>query len=251
MLIFVKTHTGKIISLDVEPSNTIDLVKRDIQDEEGIHPDQQRLLIAGKKIEAGLMLSEYSIQNYSTLHLVLRERMLIFVRTIMDKTITLVVEATDTIDLVKDKIQDKEGTPTDQQRLLVADQQLADDCMLMDYNIQTGSVLHLVLRLRKGMQIFVKQPITGETIAVDVEASDTTYTVKANIEKRTGISAQKQLLLYGDKRLEDGRTLSDYDIQKGSTLHIVKRPIPPKAAPAGMRKFLQDQAAADLSGQAA
>ena len=106
------------------------------------------MAFAGKHLEDKNTLLDYNIEKGYTLHLVSGfDIMWIFIRTRTGIIITLQVQPSDTIGNVKSKIEDKENIPSNHQQLTFAEEQLQDECTLSHYNIQKGSILHLVYSL--------------------------------------------------------------------------------------------------------
>ena len=219
--IFVRMLNGEVITLECEPSDTISNLKSKIQNQASIPPDQQGLIFAGKQLEDGRTISDYDIQNESTIHVSQHlHSYRIFVKTPTGQTITLEVEASDTVKKIKSKLKDKEGIPLWKQRLFFAEKQLEDDCLLSDHNIWNESTLHLIQQ--HVMQISVKT-LNCEIFNFDIQPHDTIDNLKSMIQEKVGIPPDQQRLLYSGKLLEDGHTLSDYNVQKESTIHVSQR----------------------------
>ena len=165
------------------------------------------------------VVSNSSLQNIMDIP---RGGMQLFVKTLTGKTVSIEVEEGESIEDVKAKISEKEGIPPEQQRLIFGGQQLQDAKTLDDYDVGDDATLHLVLRLRGGMQLFVKT-LTGKTVSIEVEEGESIEDVKAKISEKEGIPPEQQRLIFGGQQLQDAKTLDDYDVGDDATLHLVLR----------------------------
>ena len=173
MQIFVRNLLGKTTTLQVDPSDTIEVVKEMICQKEGVPQNEQRLIFSGRQLEDHKTVRDYNIQKDNTLHLVLRLRsktgraakiseteyeqttnstvgdnIEVFLKTLTGKTSEFHCQSSDTVESLKAKVKWKESIPVDQQRLIFNGQTLEDDSRLFEHSIRDGSTIHLVLRLR-------------------------------------------------------------------------------------------------------
>ena len=136
--------------------------------------------------------------------------------------ITLDVKASDTIDVLKSKIQDKIKIPADQQRLIFAAKYLENGHTLAEYAVQQRSKLHLTSALLGGMKISITLP-SGKDITTEVHDSETVADVKAKVEHQEEVTAHQLCLAYNGEELEDGRTLASYKLDTRTSLRLVPR----------------------------
>ena len=156
-------------------------------------------------------------------HLTAAATLHLCIENLAGKSITFEMVPAATIGDVKAELQDKEGVPPDQQRLMFLGRELEDSRTLSHYGIETGMIIHLIDRMGRSvpnMQIFVKNP-TGKTITLKTAPSDTINMVKAMIHYKWSRSHDQQQLSFAGKQLEGGRTLEYYGVQDQSVLLLM------------------------------
>jgi ubiquitin C len=230
MQLFIKTLIGPCFAIPCEETDTILELKQKMEKnyEEGMPPDQMRILWGGKQLEDERTIKDYGLMHNTTLHICLRLRggMQLFIKTLIGPCFAVPCEETDTILELKQKMEKnyEEGMPPDQMRILWGGKQLEDERTIKDYGLMHNTTLHICLRLRGGMQLFIKTLI-GPCFAVPCEETDTILELKQKMEKNyeEGMPPDQMRILWGGKQLEDERTIKDYGLMHNTTLHICLR----------------------------
>ena len=195
----------------------------------------------GKSLEDNHTLSHYNIHDESKVYLIPIFK--IFIKTQTENTVTLKVKASDTVGNVKRDIQNKIGIPSDRQTLMFTINELEDDNPLILYGIHNNSIVCLYLKIKlidgwilpyynilnqfysrkespQKIEVFI-DILTGKVITLLAEGSDTIQNIKTTIQDKESISVYQQKLMFAGELLEDGCTLSDYNIQNVCILQLL------------------------------
>ena len=293
MQIFIKTLSGKSYLLDVNPEDTIKEVKKKIEDKEGIAIDLQRLIFAEKKLKDNRRVNSYNIAEMETIHLFIKDRevrivipynatikfyimkndtvrevkkkiknqveysieeqklslngrelndnedfskkasevvlqferktrygLVVYIRSFRGKKIAIETHSDSTVLELKERIEEKEGIPIRFQELVLWSSKLENHKTLSDYQIRSDYILCLIFAKQKLMHIFYTKP-SGRCITLYLQLCDTIEDIRYEVCEREGYPIDRLMLIYAGKRLEDKKTLADYNIGQESTVHIL------------------------------
>ncbi|XP_042889936.1 polyubiquitin-B-like [Penaeus japonicus] len=150
LLVYVKTLTGKTVTIEISPQDTVEVLKAKLEDKEGIPPDQQRIIHDGNQLEDGRTLDSYNIKSEAVLHLILRLRgggtsmFFLNVITPSNKVIQTVVNELTTIKELKEMLENEDQTlKSGRHRVMVADKAMENNKTLGDYDITSEAVVRL------------------------------------------------------------------------------------------------------------
>lgn len=210
------------IKMDVRSTDTITSIKNKIRDKEEVALNLQRVYYKEKQLEDDKTLADYNISKGAQLNMMLRMTpcMHIYVKTLAGTRLRLEVEEGDTVSNIKNIVQEKEGLPANQQRLVYQGQNLRDGQTLKYYGIGENHVVYLLLKLRQGNQFFAKTP-TGKLVTLDLGLNDKLEAAKTQIFNKEYIPIAKQIISFpANKELDDRKTFKDYNLQKEDTLEL-------------------------------
>ena len=156
--------------------------------------------------------------------------MQIFIQSLAGRTIALDVDNHSSVSFVKDKIYEKEGIPSDLQRLMYFGKHVTNEMSLQDLPLQHLNVFQLSLRIVGGVQVIVKS-LKGPTITLDVELSATVESLKQKIEESQGISIPEITLALKGKKLDNDAILNTLNVKENTVLLMMRNPKAAKPVP--------------------
>lgn len=184
-----------VLTVDVDDWCTVHNLKCKIEHVRGIAVQRQIVMFDGEELDDYHTLSSYNIQKESFVYFKLGVHFNISVTNLHGSlNLELKVKVTDTINWVRAMITIKTGTPTDQQRLLFGTQELEDGKALSDYNIQDNDILTLI-KVEKTFEIELIKSATGDSILVNVRATDTIEILKDMIRTKEGMPSDRPVYL--------------------------------------------------------
>ena len=214
--IFVQVMHQEIITLEVDSSDTIGSLKEKIKDKKGFPAEEQLLFFQREELKDDRTVSDYNIQNKSTVILSLQiYRLEVTILSEGTRLVTLEVNPTDSILELKREIQNITGVPPKEQSLRFDGIELKNERTIFEYNIQNKSYINLVAQMIK---VYVLNPLTQERITLVQKPRDTIGIVKDNIYAQTKISSDRQVLEFNGRQLDDRKTLKYYNIESESHL---------------------------------
>jgi ubiquitin C len=195
----------------VDPEDTIDDVKKQVEKKLGIPPEDQRPAFNDKPLPDKSTLDDNGIKHGDVIDL---QPMEIKVRAPDGRTVDLVVKPEDTIPDIKKQVKKKLGIPPKSQRPTFKNKPLPDDSTLKDNGIKHGDVIDL-----QPMKIKVRAP-DGRSVELDVEPDDTIPDIKKQVEDKLGIPVDEQRPVFNDEPLPDNSTLDDNGIGDGDVIDL-------------------------------
>ena len=217
------------IALEKPANVTVDMVKREIETKIRIPKTCQQLFFSGLELDGDSKLGDCGIIDGSNVDLILVNLDLtddsetgihLFIKTLTGKTMTIVIQPTDTVLELKKKIEEKEGLQISHQCLICGGKALGDELTIHNCGVQNQSVLHLVLRLPSQGPLSITVEDGGVSHQIDTTYGSTVGSVKEQLQTMSDIAVASQTLLFEGRVLADEETLGSCDITDGATLQL-------------------------------